>query len=422
MISEKAAFFQSLPLSARIKIDLMFSGIRYSEALGSAADHALPNYYPYRFSASEKNPTGRKTARIPYMMVLEDGTHVRIKSNGNSPWVVNGSLEQGYALHHDDNRHNAIAFEPLPKWMTWQSSDGLPLAQAGVSLHGDMAVINVAPGCQYFLADKQKGRSMRCTFCTYGAPNLRNARLDQSLSEVALPEPTYQRMQEALRAALDECTIRHIYLVGGSMTDWHQEGERFIALARRVQEVVDRRVPVTCGSGALPEECLHTLRADDLVQSICFNLEVWSEPLFAKVCPGKNRYVGYHRWISALEQAVGLWGRERVYSAMVAGVELEPEHGLTWQAAADLAVEGAEDLCRRDIIPIYSLYWPVGGRDNPDYLQNLMTYFERMNMGYLAVRERYGLNIWDGFMCHQCAYMQLECDIDRALASAEQDT
>jgi len=347
---------------------------------------------------------------------------VRIKSNGNSPWVVNGSLEQGYALHHDDNRHNAIAFEPLPKWMTWQSSDGLPLAQAGVSLHGDMAVINVAPGCQYFLADKQKGRSMRCTFCTYGAPNLRNARLDQSLSEVALPEPTYQRMQEALRAALDECTIRHIYLVGGSMTDWHQEGERFIALARRVQEVVDRRVPVTCGSGALPEECLHTLRADDLVQSICFNLEVWSEPLFAKVCPGKNRYVGYHRWISALEQAVGLWGRERVYSAMVAGVELEPEHGLTWQAAADLAVEGAEDLCRRDIIPIYSLYWPVGGRDNPDYLQNLMTYFERMNMGYLAVRERYGLNIWDGFMCHQCAYMQLECDIDRALASAEQDT
>ena len=52
-------------------------------------------------------------------------------------------------------------------------------------------------------------------------------------------------------------------------------------------------------------------------------------------------------------------------TAMVAGIELEPEHGLDWEQAARTALEGAEDLCRRGIIPIYSLVWPVGGRGLP---------------------------------------------------------
>jgi hypothetical protein len=80
-----------------------------------------------------------------------------------------------------------------------------------------------------------------------------------------------------------------------------------------------------------------------------------------------DRYVGYSRWIEALETAVRLFGPGRVYSAMVAGVELEPEHGLTADEAGAIALRGAEDLLNRGIIPIYSLHWPSGGRERPDY-------------------------------------------------------
>ena len=135
--------------------------------------------------------------------------------------------------------------------------------------------------------------------------------------------------------------------------------------------------------------------------------------MFAKICPGKNKFVGFERWLESLEIAVSLWGKGRVYSAMVAGIELEPEYNLSWESAAELAVNGAEDLCRRGVIPIYSLYWPVGGRDHPDYFKRLRSYFEKLNLAYAAIRKKYGLEIWDGFMCHRCAYMQLECDIDR---------
>jgi hypothetical protein len=400
----------------RLKIDLMFEGLRYSESLARAAEHAFPNYYPYRFKPGEHDPTGQGKAEIPYMLTTPDGTLIRIKGNGDSPWYVAGDRASGYALRHDDQRDALpIRFEPLPHWMRTQTRDGFPMARAGVSVHGDMAIVNVAPGCEYFL-HREHGVSMRCVFCSYGAPDERTAHLEQVTGRVAVTQHTLERMQETLAATLAEMEIRHIYLVGGSLPDGHAEAERFLGVARAVQQVVAHRVPVSLGSGALPDDSIEQFHREGLVENVCFNLEVWSEALFAKVCPGKHHYVGYSRWIAALERAVALWGRGHVYTAMVAGIELEPEHGLEWDAAASLAIEGAADLCSRGIIPIYSIYWPLGGRDHPAYFERLRAYFERLNAAYYALRRRHGLAIWDGFMCHRCAYMQLECDVDRALA------
>ena len=401
-----------LPPSARFKLELMFHGIRYSEALGQAAEHAFPNFYPYRFQPGEPDPTGTGKASIPYLLTLADDTLIRIKGNGESPWVVTGDRNTGYRLGRNGHEPIPIQFTPLPRWMQAQTSDGFPMARTGIELLGDMAVINLAPGCEYFL-HKIDGVSMRCSFCAYGAPDERVAHLGQKIGQVSLPRQTYTHMQETLRDVLAECDIRHLYLVGGSLPDWRQEGRRYIEMARQVQAVNHWRIPLSCGSGALPDDILQKLHAERLVDSVCFNLEIWSEPLFAKICPGKHHFVGYNRWIGALEQAVNLWGPGHVYTAMVAGIELEPEHGMSWEQAVTLALEGAEALCSRGIIPIYSLYWPVGGRDHPDYLNRLHQYFETLNLGYQAIRRKYNLRIWEGFMCHRCAAMQLECDIDR---------
>lgn len=406
----------ALPASARLKLDLMFEGLRYSEALGRAAEHSYPNFYPYRFEKDEPDPTGKGKAAIPYLLRTGDETTLRIKGNGKSPWFVEGSLETGYELR-DASTDSALAidFEPNPAWMTGEV-DGMPMAQTGVSLHSDMAVINVAPGCEYFL-HKRDGKNLRCSFCAYGAPDERTKHLGQEAKQIAIPETTLARMQQTLTAALAETDIRHIYLVGGSLPDWRDEADRFLQLARSVQEVVEHRIPVTLGSGALPKASLEQFGAEGLVDAACFNLEVYSEDLFSKVCPGKQEFVGYARWIESLENAVEVFGRGRVYSAMVAGIELEPEYEMSWEQASELVIAGAEDLCSRGIIPIYSLYWPVGGRGHPEYLPRLKAFFETLNVAYHNIRRKYGLEIWEGFMCHKCAYMQLECDIDRGVAA-----
>jgi len=405
----------NLPPSAKLKIDLMFEGIRYSSALGEAAEQAFPNFYPYRFLPGEENPTGQPKTTIPYLFSLDDGTLIRVKGNGESRWRVAGSRLDGYRLLHDEHPEQAlpIVFAPLPNWMKQNTSDGLPMAQAGVSLHGDMAVINIAPGCEYFNQRDPQGDSLRCSFCAYGAPNERVQHYGQTSGEPSLPQQTYQRMQETLSAAIDEGGIRHLYLVGGSMSDWQFEAERYLEMGRAVQQVNRQRIPLSCGSGALPQAALQRLYDEQLFDNVCFNLEVWSEALFNRVCPGKAHNVGYQQWLTALDQAVELWGRGHVYSAMVAGIELEPEHQMAWRQAADLAIEGALALVERDVIPIYSLYWPSGGQDKPDYFSRLRGYFERLNLAYAEARQRRQLSIDDGFMCHHCAYMQLECDLDR---------
>jgi len=139
--------------SAQLKTDVMFHGIHYSEALGRAAAHSYPNFYPYKFQDDEPNPTGRSKVSIPYLARTNDGTLFRVLGNGQSGWSVSGDRETGYRLHHDDRDDDGIAiqFEPLPEWMDRETSDGFPMAQAGIGLHGDMAVVNIAPGCEFFL-------------------------------------------------------------------------------------------------------------------------------------------------------------------------------------------------------------------------------------------------------------------------------
>lgn len=204
--------------SPALKVQVMCEGIRYSEALGRAASHSMPNYYPYRFKPGEHDPTGKGSATIPYLINTSDGTEIRILGSSDSPWSVKGSQQQGYLLVNDRTGGEVpIEFEPLRPWMTQKTSDGLPFPQAGVTTHGDMLVINVAPGCEYFL-HKHDGVAMRCTFCAYGAPNERTAHLGQKAGQVEIPQPTLERMREALEAVINQTEIRHIYLVGGSLT------------------------------------------------------------------------------------------------------------------------------------------------------------------------------------------------------------
>ena len=87
--------------SPALKVQVMCEGIRYTAALGAAAAHSMPNYYPYRFKEGEADPTGRGIATIPYLINTPDGTEIRILGNGDSPWHVEGDATLGYRLIDD---------------------------------------------------------------------------------------------------------------------------------------------------------------------------------------------------------------------------------------------------------------------------------------------------------------------------------
>jgi hypothetical protein len=305
-----------------------------------------------------------------------------------------------------------IEFEPLRPWLTQKTADGLPFSQAGVTTHGDMLVVNVAPGCEYFL-HKHDGVSMRCTFCAYGAPDERTVHLGQKTGRVEIPPPTLDRMAEALHAVIDQTEIRHIYLVGGSLTDARKEGERFLQLARFVKQANTRGIPVALGSGALPDDVIEQFHAERLVQHVCFNLEMWSEALFAKVCPGKNRYVGYTAGSrrsrrrcgsGAAATSIRRWSPASSSSPSTAS-NGKRRRGSRSRAPRTSAARHHSDLLARLAGRRRA---PVGlPRAHPQLLRDA----ERGLSGDPPTPRPDGRR---GFMCHRCAYMQLECDLDRS--------
>ena len=74
--------------------------------------------------------TGKGKAAIPYALNLADGTVIRIKGSGDSPWGVSGDLETGYTLARDGEPGMPVSFVPLPRWMAAQTSDGFSMARS----------------------------------------------------------------------------------------------------------------------------------------------------------------------------------------------------------------------------------------------------------------------------------------------------
>ena len=260
---------------------------------------------------------------------------------------------------------------------------------------------------------------MRCTFCAYGAPDERTVHLGQKTGRIEIPPPTLDRMSEALQAVIDQTEIRHIYLVGGSLTDARKEGERFLQLARFVKTANKRGIPVSLGSGALARRhhravpCrapgpARLLQPRDVVRGAVREGLPGQEPL--------RRLCALDR--GARDGGAALGSRKRLFGD-------GRRHRARAGARARVGRSGAHRAARRrrSLQPRHHphLFARLAGR------RSHPVRFPRAHPQLLRDAElrlsgnprRHGLKVSDGFMCHRCAYMQLECDMDRnALVAA----
>lgn len=403
----------------RLKAALLFAGVRYDPCLAAAGEWAFPGYMPFHLPADAPAHKGQRRVPIPYLMRLEDGTQVRLRVKADSPFIIR-LIGDSYRLFGvDDTPLGAIIFEPRLPWSDQLTADGTPMRATGLSQHGDMLVLNIAPGCEYFVVPRagQPGKTdnLSCTFCLYGLPDAQRMKpLGQTLYEVGLPTRTLDRVTEACKHP--ETHARHLYLVGGSMLSMAAEGERFVNIARHLAEAgLAEQYYIACGSGALERKHMEQLK-DAGVRGACFNLEVWDPAQFARVCPGKDKIVGRDRWLASLEEAVDVFGRGNVMSAFVGGAELDgPGAFEDPQQALDSNLEAGEYLISRDIQAIFSLHWKVTGKSRGEEPIYSLDNFLKLNEGLATIRKREGLFINPEFFCKRCAYMQLEPDYDDAV-------
>ncbi|MAD60967.1 MAG: hypothetical protein CMH49_05570 [Myxococcales bacterium] len=458
VLDRLAADHPQVPAVVRLKAALLFYGLQDSERqvkfLVEAGDWAFPNFMPHYLAPAFPAYRGMRQVPFPYLIRLADDTQVRLRLKSESPFVLRrldgtdfpnfeeaqqNSDSMGawshqhqkspkhtqvkgfpYALYEKDRYITTLSFEPKLAWSAALTADGTPFKATGLSQHGDMMVLNPAPGCEYFVAPfGHEKKNLSCQFCLYGLPDQRMKSLGQSLFKAELPTENLKRICEA--CAHPETNAKHLYLVSGSMVDMAEEGRRFVQLARSLNQAgLTERYYVACGSGAIPKSAMLEMKALG-VKGACFNLEVWDPVQFKRVCPGKDKFVGRERWIEALEDAVEVFGEGHVMSAFVGGAELDGEGAFSdpdQALASNLA--GAEFLLSKRIQPIYSLHWKMTGKNRGLEPIYTLDHFLKLNQGLAEARQRHQLAINPDFFCRRCAYMQLEPDYDYWIQQANE--
>jgi hypothetical protein len=419
LLDELAGRFPEAPAAARLKAAVLFRGVRYDHALAEAADWAFPNYMPHHLPPGHSPFRGQMRVMIPYLLRMEDDTQVRLRIKEDSPFTLcraDGDDPRAFELLCDGAVIARTTFEPKLAWLDALTADGTPYRATGLSQHGEMLVMNVAPGCEYFVAPLGDGsgktENLHCTFCLYGLPDKQRMEpLGQELRVVNTPELTLDRVIEA--ASHPDTRARQLYMVGGSLLDIEEEGARYLQWAGHLSRAgLTERYYVACGSGAVPKRDMERMR-DLGVRGACFNMEVWDPGQFERICPGKAKFVGRARWIRALEEAVEVFGPDNVMTAFVGGAELDGEGAFEDpEAALASNVAAAEYLIPRGIQPVYSLFWKMTGKHRGDEPVYTLEYFLELNQRLAALRREHNRLINPDFFSRRAAYMQLEPDFD----------
>jgi hypothetical protein len=383
-------------------------GVRFDPLLTEAAKTALPDFRPHKLDDGA-------SVQIPYLMILEGGSLVRLRCREESPFTVSRA-GGGFRLLDEGEQVVRFTFAERPYWHGQTATDGTPLEGSGLNQHGDMMVLNLAPACEYWSTPREQNGSTggaakashRCGFCGYGLSDERSRALGQKQERPEIPREVLERAAEAVRVGV-EVGANHLYLTGGSMTDPHLEADRYLSIVHAVRGAA-KSVYLAVGSQALPLERLSEFKEAG-ADGVCFNLEVWDRDVWERVCPGKARFVGRDLWEEALVEAVRIFGEGNVYSAFVIGAEMVLDNALAEPEAALMSnLKGARWLLSRGIHPILSLFWPFVGTDMESATGPDLHFLLRLFDGVNRVRRELNKPFPDNLACKRCLYMQVEGD------------
>lgn len=267
-----------------------------------------------------------------------------------------------------------VDFPPATNFYEQRASGGFPFQMMAVLQGIDVVSFPYLWPCQFALGGEP------CHFCHQG-----NITLAMKLAgQPPPPNPSPEDVAEAVEYCVRRERIRDVQLTGGSEVD---AGRGELPLAVGMLEAIERRV----GLKNIPGEIyLYTSAPKDPsavdevfaagASRVAYDLNVWDERIFERVCPGIARHIGRERQLRAIEYAAEKHGPNKVCSAFVIG--LEPVESL---------LAGAGYAAQRGVVPLFSIWMPrqrpVPGSTTAPGLD----YYRRARRGFLELFQKYGL-------------------------------
>lgn len=149
--------------------------------------------------------------------------------------------------------------------------------------------------------------------------------------------------------------------VGWQEVAGQDEISYFASYVQAIKQRLGNRWPCSNAIAAQDEESLRRLHASG-ADVVSMNMEVWDDRIFAQLCPGKMRSIGYAEWIRRLVKAVDIYGEGNVHSTFVSGVEMVLLYGFSdLSAAVTSTARGFRFLMQHGVIPKISVWYAGPG-------------------------------------------------------------
>lgn len=242
-----------------------------------------------------------------------------------SPFTIEMFSRYTYGLCYYGSKLIEISLRAEDSLSSKQTANGVPYENIAY-LGNDRLRIYHRSGC-YF-----KSINRGCCFCDID--NLECAFNMEDIKEVL---DAYQNCSQ----------IKH-FLIGGGSEIPSSNFSSIIEISTYINRVYKKPIYLM----SLPPASLDILKQLYAagITEVAFNIEIYNRTLATKYMPGKGK-LSIKQYFTTLEHAVQIWGNHgAVRSIFIIG--LEPQESL---------LEGIEEVCKRGISPILSLFKPIAG-------------------------------------------------------------
>jgi hypothetical protein len=160
-----------------------------------------------------------------------------------------------------------------------------------------------------------KDKGLDCLFCNINATKA----LYADAQGIAWKSP--RQIGETVAAAFQEGFFK--LTVSGGFIPERREVDYYIDVAEAIADALDQsEFNGTACVGAPNDFTVFEKYKEAGFQTIATNLEVWNEKLFEYICPGKSQICGgRENWLNALKEEVNVFGKHKVRSTFVSGLE-----------------------------------------------------------------------------------------------------
>jgi hypothetical protein len=280
--------------------------------------------------------------KVPYHFRLEHGIGVMLRMNDNSPYELRQIDGEVYAVK-DEVVLSKVFFDKSPKYYHLNTSDGTPMRSVARSRslrYGEgFVLVGYSEVCAL-------GKGEGCLFCNI---NTTISRFGDAEGHV-WKNP--KLIAETLKAAYDEGFDS--FVITGGFFPGRKELDYYVDVARLIREETgldDFNGTAVIGAPSDLNIFEHYKEAG--FRSVAIHPEVWGERFFNAICPGKARLCGgFDVYKQAIDHALAIFGKGRVRSQFVAG--LQPKSQL---------LEGLEELAGKGVVAIASPWVPNIGSE-----------------------------------------------------------